>query len=227
MLSTKVCQLNNWIQDFLSLHAEGKKIYSSWLIHFVPAQLISISTSNRNLALTRLMQAGKIFGSGKSYTGRWYIEQLNEFDEIASMRQVAEVLGYKSSKPLYKHLKAGNLPIHMNKNGHQYFVLDEITNWAREQRILPFIRPRFSLEEIHEPLQQLIKYIRRLGISDTIARDTSNATGLEIKEIIDIDVFKGMESDLLDILDEFRKCGELKVYDPQLLLRKQKDEGIN
>lgn len=220
MLSTKVCQLNNWMQYYLSVYAEGNELYSSYLIHHIPSNLINTSTSSRNLPLTRLLQDNKIFGSKKRYNGKWTIRQIKGYKEVCSMRQVADTLGYKTTKPLYKYLNSGELPIHATEFGHQYFILDEITAWASELRLMPYVKPRYSLEDIHEPLQEIISYVRRLEISDRMARDAQKNQGLDTSEIIDIDIFKSMGSDLLNILDEFHEIGDLKIYDPQSSLRK-------
>ena len=169
------------------------------------------------------MQAGKIFGCNKQYSSRWTVQQIDGYSEIASMRQAANAIGYKTSKPLYEQLEHGNLPIN-NKNGHQYFILEEIINWAREQGVKPFIRPRYSIDEIHDPIQHLTTYIRRLGISDRMLKNALNTTDMDIKDIIDPNVFKNMEMNLQDILDSFIEGGDLYVYDSQRTFRKQKDE---
>ncbi len=201
------------------IHYEGQEIPTSKLIHRIPKHLINISTKNKNLPLTRLMQSGKILQSSK-WKGQWYLRQIEGYQEIASMQQVADTLGYKTTKSLYRYLSNDELPIHETIDGHQYFILDEITAWASELRLIPYVKPRYSLEDIHEPLQEIISYVRRLEISDRMARDAQKNRGLDTSEIIDIDIFKSMGSDLLNILDEFHEIGDLKIYDPQSSLRK-------
>jgi len=216
MLSTKVCELNNWIQN----HLEGyvaHRISASEVMRYIPEEILNPETENVNLPLTRLMNSGKVLGSLKDRHGNWFVHHIEEYEEIASIQQIANFLGYKSINSLYDRVRDNSIPVSRTEKGEKYFVVNDVVSWAEQQSKLPFNRPRYSLNDIHDVLWELKYLLRDLNdFNLLVEREVENKQ----EDFLNPETFKEIEGRVQQIVTLLKERGRISF---DLSLHPQED----
>jgi hypothetical protein len=103
------------------------------------------------------MRQGKIEGAFKKQNGRWYIKSKFNYINKYSVRQVSTMCGYKTTKPIYDHIKAATIPFKKNNEGQTYFIENEIVSWVKSNPRLPQTKPTISVFDIYFQLKAVVK----------------------------------------------------------------------
>jgi len=156
MPTTKICQLNNIIQHILNFHFL-ESCPAIEISKNIPEYILKDSEKRPGYPLSRLMRQGKIVGAKKGDNGRWIIHRQYYYSNEYSVRQVSTLCGYKTTKPIYDHIKSKTIPFRKDKDGQIFFLEREIINWIKSNPKVPLAKPTLSVFDIYFQLRALEK----------------------------------------------------------------------
>lgn len=87
----------------------------------------------------------------------------SDHTEKYSIKQVAELAGYKSSQPIYGNVKSDSIPYQTDENGRVWFEKKVIENWIEENRNLPVWKPKVSMRDLQVLVNEIQKALNLLS----------------------------------------------------------------
>ncbi len=158
MPTSKVIQVNNFIQTFLREHSLSSITPVEIARELENAGILKDSKSRPGLPLRNLIRSGSIEGAWQDGSRRWHIELVEEHAEKYSISHVASLCGYKSVQPIYNKINDGTIPYEKDKKGNIYFMKDRVDEWIRENLKIPAAKPKLSKMDMISHIKSLEKF---------------------------------------------------------------------
>jgi len=156
MFSTKICQINNFIQDYLEVN-QLNEYPAIEISDEIPDELLQYSYDRPGYPLTRLMRQGKIIGAEKETNNRWIINRVSGYENKYSVKQVSILCGYKTTQPIYNLINSNSIPFEKSRDNQIYFIEKKVINWIKASNNLPLTKPTISVFDIYYHLKALQK----------------------------------------------------------------------
>jgi hypothetical protein len=135
MLPDRVIKINRFAQTILRSE-KLDQISAVELAQRLHPDLLKDSDHRPGLPLRKLLRSSKIIGGYQAKNKRWFIRQVENFTNIYSVKEIQEMCGFDTPKPIYDRINKGQIPIStlsVGNTDHKTFSEDEIIPWVQSQ----------------------------------------------------------------------------------------------
>ena len=186
MPTSKVILVNNFIQTFLREHGLSSTTPVEISGELENADILKDSQSRPGLPLRNLIRSGSIEGAWQDGSRRWHIERVDEHAEQYSIRQVANLCGYKSVQPIYNKINDGTIPYEKDDNGDIYLLKERVDEWLRENLKVPATKPKLSKMDMLSHIETLKRFndLQETNVQSIISLIQSTCKNMDDQQLL-------------------------------------------
>jgi hypothetical protein len=133
MLTKKLIEINRYAQNLLR-EENLDRITAVELARRLHPDLLKDSAHRPGLPLRNLLRDKKILGAYQGENQRWFIKRIEDFTNIYSVKEIQEMAGFETPKPIYDRIKKGEIPqstLNDDESGQKVFRKEDIIPWIR------------------------------------------------------------------------------------------------
>jgi hypothetical protein len=148
--------INNYIQTRLqreNLEEVAVTEAAQWLSK---ENILKDSKSSPGFPLRRNIKHGNIFGAYKKHGYYWYIQRINGYENVISVREFKQLFDLKSRTSIYQKIELSNIPRRKTNSGRIYFTISELMKWSIKKKNYGIIK---KLSKISSTVENRGEYL--------------------------------------------------------------------